>query len=69
MNADYNNNDIAIGDMVMIVSTTDDPDNAKIYVKTETAFSFLIDLSGAAGIQGPQGERGAAFTYNDFTAE
>ena len=69
MNADYSNSAVAIGDFVMIASTVEDPDNAKVYVKTDVGFSFVVDMSGATGLQGPQGERGAAFTYNDFTQE
>ena len=39
----------------VLISTDDveDPDNAKLYVKTSTgAYKFLTDLSGAQGIQG-----------------
>lgn len=46
------------GKFVMISSTEDDPDNAKLYVKATDAFNFVTDLSGAQGIQGPQGEPG-----------
>lgn len=46
------------GKFVMIASSEDDPDNAKLYVKSSDSFSFVSDLSGAQGIQGPQGEPG-----------
>ena len=43
------------GEFVMIASTENDPDNAKLYVRTtdgEADFTFISDLSGAQGIQG-----------------
>ena len=57
MNQDATN--IAIGKFVLIASNVDDPDNAKLYVKTANGFSYLTDLSGAQGIQGPKGDNGA----------
>ena len=57
MNADAAN--VPEGEFVMIASTTQDPDNAKLYVKNgEGSFTYLSDLSGAQGIQGPRGEQG-----------
>lgn len=58
MNADKNN--VEEGKFVIISSNTEDADNAKLYVKTETAFSFVTDMSGAQGIQGEQGPSGPA---------
>lgn len=55
MNADYGGSDVAIGEFVMIVSNVEDPDNAKVYVKGDQAYSFVVDMSGSAGIQGPVG--------------
>lgn len=55
MNADKNN--VAEGKFVLIASTVEDPDNAKLYVKGASDFTYLTDLSGATGIQGPQGEQ------------
>lgn len=52
MNADYNNSNVKIGDFVMITSTVEDPDNAKIYVKGSEAYTFVVDMSGASGIEG-----------------
>lgn len=46
------------GSFVMIASTVEDPDNAKLYVKGETDFSFITDLSGATGMKGEPGEQG-----------
>jgi len=72
------------GKFVLIASEVDDPDNAKLYVKAGSGFSFITDLSGAQGIQGQKGDKGDtgeqgpkgdkgdkgdAFTYADFTQE
>lgn len=61
MNADFNNPNVPEGAFVMIASDVSDPDNAKLYIKGESAFVFISDLSGAQGIEGkrgPQGEQG-----------
>ena len=60
MNADYAGTDVLVGEFVLI-STDDlnDEDNSKLYVKDTTAYSFVTDLSGAQGIQGPKGDTGA----------
>ena len=59
MNADFNNPDIAVGDFVMInTGDVDDEENSRIYVKKESAYSYVTDMSGAAGIQGPAGPQG-----------
>lgn len=54
MNADYSGTDVHIGEYVMIVSNVEDPDNAKVYIKGSQAYSFVVDMSGSAGIQGQQ---------------
>lgn len=56
MQNDFDN--MQVGDYVMIASSVDDENNAKLYVKTATAWVFITDFSGAQGIQGPQGEAG-----------
>ena len=56
MNADASN--VADGDFVMIASTPDDPDNAKLYTKQGGTMKEIADLSGATGMQGPRGEQG-----------
>lgn len=56
MNADVTN--LAEGDFVMIASTPEDPDNAKLFTKQGDAMKEIADLSGAQGIQGPRGEQG-----------
>lgn len=50
MNNDFNN--LLVGDFVLIDSNTNDPDNSKLYVKTESDWKFLSDLSGSIGITG-----------------
>lgn len=59
MNADYNNLDIPIGSFVIIeTGNPDNPDNSKLFVKTDSEYSFITDLSGSQGITGPQGPKG-----------
>ena len=57
MNADKAN--VQQGKFVLIASNTEDVDNAKLYVKGATDFTFLTDLSGAQGIKGEKGNTGA----------
>ena len=61
MVADYDN--MSLNDFVMISGSVEDPDNAKLFVKTavETPtirWNYVTDFSGATGIQGPQGPQG-----------
>ena len=56
MNQDASN--VPEGSFVLIASTEDDPDNAKLYVKGSDAFTYMSDLSGAQGIEGPAGKDG-----------
>lgn len=56
MNEDFNN--MILGDYVMIASSVEVEDNAKLYTRGQSAWIFITDFSGATGIQGPQGERG-----------
>jgi len=58
MDADYSNPNIDIGAFVMIVSDTNEEDNAKLYCKGDTGFVFIVDMSGMQGIQGEQGIQG-----------
>lgn len=58
MNAGYATDGLAVGSFVMISSNVDDPDNAKLYVKGETAYTFVTDFSGAQGIKGDTGDKG-----------
>lgn len=57
MNDDYDNEEVNIGNFVIIeTGNVDHPDNSKLYVKTNNGYSFITDLSGSQGITGPQGE-------------
>ena len=56
MQADFDN--MEVGDYVMIVTSIELEDNAKLYARTETEWVFITDFSGATGIQGPQGAQG-----------
>lgn len=59
MNADYDNEEVNIGNFVIIeTGNVDHPDNSKLYVKTDNGYSFITDLSGSQGITGPKGETG-----------
>lgn len=56
MQADFDN--MEVNDYVMIASSVELEDNAKLYTKTETEWVFITDFSGATGIQGEQGPQG-----------
>lgn len=56
MQADLNN--MQVGDYVMITSSVEVEDNAKLYARAETEWVFITDFSGATGIQGEQGPQG-----------
>ena len=45
------------GEFVLIASDVEDTDNAKLYVKSNTGFVYLTDLSGATGIKGEKGDK------------
>ena len=61
MNAGYASDGVPVGQFVMITTgDVNDEDNAKLYVKGETEYEFVTDLSGAQGIKGDQGEQGPA---------
>lgn len=56
MNSDKEN--VPEGSFVIIASDVEDPDNAKLYVKSNTDFVFITDMSGAQGMKGDKGEQG-----------
>ena len=59
MNEGYASDGVPVGQFVMITTgNVNDEDNAKLYVKGETEYEFVTDLSGAQGIKGDQGEKG-----------
>ena len=64
MNAHFAD-DIKEGDMAMIASSVDDPDNAKLFIRSNDTMKFLADLSGAQGIKGEQGPAGPAGSQGD----
>lgn len=53
MNADFRN--MVFGDYVMIASSVEVEDNAKLYTRGESAWIFISDFSGAMGIRGETG--------------
>ena len=53
MNADFGN--MVFGDYVMIASSVEVEDNAKLYTRGESAWIFISDFSGAMGIRGETG--------------
>lgn len=60
MNTGYASDGVKVGQFVMInTGNVNDADNAKLYVKGNTAYEFVTDLSGAQGMTGPQGPKGA----------
>lgn len=65
MEADKSNPDITEGDFVLVnTGDVEDPDNAKLYVKADGDFEFLVDMSGAIGFTGktPQFSMGTIST-------
>lgn len=65
LEADKSNPDIAEGDFVLVnTGDVEDPDNAKLYVKADGDFEFLVDMSGAIGFTGktPQFSMGTVTT-------
>jgi hypothetical protein len=68
MNADIAS--LSDGDFVMIASSPEDPDNAKLFTKQGGEMKEVADLSGAQGIQGPAGPQGVAGKiYKPYVAE
>lgn len=53
MDADFDN--MNYGDYVMIASSVEIQDNAKLYTKGEVEWIFITDFSGATGIRGETG--------------
>ena len=60
MNSGYASDGVKVGQFVMIdTGNINDADNAKLYVKGSSAYTYITDLSGATGMTGPQGAKGA----------
>ena len=65
LEADADNTGIAEGDFVLVnTGDVEDPDNAKLYVKADGDFEFLVDMSGTIGFTGktPQFSMGTIST-------
>lgn len=59
MNSGFSSDVVKEGQFVMIdTGNVNDADNAKLYVKGRTAYTYITDLSGATGMTGPQGQKG-----------
>lgn len=59
MNSGYATDGVPIGGFILIdTGNTEDPDNAKLYVKGDTSYVYLTDLSGSQGIKGDTGPQG-----------
>lgn len=53
MKADFGTADVKLGEYVLInTNDVEDPDDAKVYLKTQEGWKFIVDLSGMQGIQG-----------------
>jgi len=64
MNAGYATDNVPLYGFVLInTGNIGDTDNAKLFTKTETGYSFVAYMTGV------QGEKGEPFTYEDFTPE
>lgn len=59
MNTGFTTDGVPVGGFVLInTDDIDDEDNSKIFVKRESGYQYLNDLSGSRGIQGPVGPVG-----------
>lgn len=53
MEADWGTADVKLGEYVLInTNDVEDPDDAKVYLKTQNGWKFIVDLSGMQGIKG-----------------
>ena len=60
MEQNHATDEVKIGQFVLInTGNVEDAENARLYVKTETKYSFITDLSGTQGMRGPEGPTGA----------
>lgn len=59
MNEGFATDGVKTGQFVMIdTGNVEDADNAKLYVKGTSSYTYITDLSGATGMTGPQGPQG-----------
>ena len=60
MNSGYNTDGVKIGEFVVIsTGNVEDEDNAKLFLKGNSRYEYITDLSGAQGMRGEKGEQGA----------
>jgi hypothetical protein len=68
LTADTSPAGIVAGQFALIeTGSVNDADNSKLYLWTGSAYSYVNDLSGAAGITGPAGYTGSASTVAGYT--
>lgn len=76
MNENFSTDNVPLYGFVLIeTGDTNNEDNAKLFVKEETGYEYLTDISGSQGIQGEQGvgitavslteEKGLDFTLSN----
>ena len=68
MNAGYSTDGLPVGSFVIIdTGSVEDADTGKLYVKSDSGYSYITDLSGSQGIQGPQGIAGVGVSSVEQT--
>lgn len=68
MNAGYSTDGLPVGSFVIIdTGSVEDSDTGKLYVKSDSGYSYITDLSGSQGIQGPQGIAGVGISSVEQT--
>lgn len=59
MNSGYSSDGVAVGGFVVIdTGNVSDEENARLYVKGTSSYTYLTDLSGAQGMKGEKGDKG-----------
>lgn len=70
MNADHDNQDILIGEFVLIESGTNNGvDDGKLYVKDVDGFDYITNLTGATGLKGDKGDTGVGVPHGGHTGQ
>lgn len=69
MNDSFATDEVLEGQFVAIdTGNVNDEDNAKLFVKGKTSYTYITDLSGADGLTGPPGPQGKAAGFGMPTA-
>lgn len=69
MNASFDTDVVLEGQFVAIdTGNVNDEDNAKLFMKGKTSYTYITDLSGADGLTGPPGPQGQAAGFGAPTA-